>query len=351
MKKGFTLIELLAVIVILGVIAIIVTPQVMNAINSSRDNATIASTYNYIEAVNTTIVRNQVNGTNFIENKTYTVDELKTLGVAMTNDAEPTGGTVVIKNGTVFDYSIQMNNKYVNYSFDTDRAYIAGSYKTTTSKINFKLGEAVTVGGIKFHVVGFTSDNAYVKLLTDSGVIPDMQHCLYGMTSSNFCYYVVGGTSNVGYRWSKSYVNYYLNNDWLESTKLDRKQMKMDAVCDNPSIYWSYGGLLDKCNKDDYAPATYVRLLTKDEYTSVNNNITDKTWLYSQDIGTYWLADAYRSGSSSVSYQLNAVVYSGNVIDTNTGWAWSQKGITNIPYAYITTHIRAVVTLKSDYSE
>jgi len=38
-KKGFTLIELLAVIVILAVIAIIVTPMVMNTIESSRANS------------------------------------------------------------------------------------------------------------------------------------------------------------------------------------------------------------------------------------------------------------------------------------------------------------------------
>ena len=39
MKKGFTLIELLAVIIILGIIALITTPIIQNAINSSSEEA------------------------------------------------------------------------------------------------------------------------------------------------------------------------------------------------------------------------------------------------------------------------------------------------------------------------
>jgi prepilin-type N-terminal cleavage/methylation domain-containing protein len=351
MKKGFTLIELIAVIVIIGVIAIVVVPQIISVINTAKSNATLASTYSYIEAVNNAIASNQVTERNVITDGTYTTAQLKELGVEISNETEPSEGTVVIKNGTVVDYSILIDNKYVNYSYDTDKAMVADSFKPTTNKINFKLGEAVTVGGVKFHVIGFSTDNKYVLLLTDSGEIPDMQHCLYGYKSSTYCYYIKGGTDNVGYRWSKSYVNHYLNNEWLNSTKLNRSLMKMDAVCDNQPRYDSYGGMIDKCTKDDYAPATYVRLLTKDEYTSINNNITDKSWLYSTDIGTYWLANTYKSGSSAVSYHLNAVIYNGKVLDTNTGWAWSQNKITVIPYAYITTHIRAVVTLNSDYSE
>ncbi len=39
MKKGFTLVELLGVIVILGIVGVIVTPLIMNAINESRQTA------------------------------------------------------------------------------------------------------------------------------------------------------------------------------------------------------------------------------------------------------------------------------------------------------------------------
>jgi len=52
-KNGFTLIELLAVIVILAVIALIVTPMVMSTINSAREGAAKSSAYEYIHSVET----------------------------------------------------------------------------------------------------------------------------------------------------------------------------------------------------------------------------------------------------------------------------------------------------------
>ena len=43
MKKGFTLIELLAVIVILGIIAVITTPLIMGVIENARKSAVLSS--------------------------------------------------------------------------------------------------------------------------------------------------------------------------------------------------------------------------------------------------------------------------------------------------------------------
>lgn len=49
-SKGFTLIELLAVIVILAIIALIVTPVILNVIENSRDKSNINSTYGIVKA-------------------------------------------------------------------------------------------------------------------------------------------------------------------------------------------------------------------------------------------------------------------------------------------------------------
>lgn len=50
MKKGFTLIELLAVIAILGIIAVITTPIIVNFIQSSRQKAFIDTGYSIISS-------------------------------------------------------------------------------------------------------------------------------------------------------------------------------------------------------------------------------------------------------------------------------------------------------------
>lgn len=51
MKKGFTLVELLAVIVILAIIGLIVTPQVLSMIKHSEEASAVDSAYVYIEAL------------------------------------------------------------------------------------------------------------------------------------------------------------------------------------------------------------------------------------------------------------------------------------------------------------
>ena len=51
MKNGFTLVELLAVIVILAIIGLIVTPQVLSMIKHSEEASAVDSAYVYIEAL------------------------------------------------------------------------------------------------------------------------------------------------------------------------------------------------------------------------------------------------------------------------------------------------------------
>ena len=57
-RKGFTLIELLAVIVILAIIALIVTPIVSNIIESARSSANARSVEGHIKNVELAIIRN-----------------------------------------------------------------------------------------------------------------------------------------------------------------------------------------------------------------------------------------------------------------------------------------------------
>jgi type IV pilus assembly protein PilA len=101
-KKGFTLIELLAVIVILAVIAIMVTPMIVSTINSAKENAAKASALNYIDAVEQYAMSESAKG-NTLESKTYNISELSAVGV---NGKKPTSGTVTISNNIVTDFDL-----------------------------------------------------------------------------------------------------------------------------------------------------------------------------------------------------------------------------------------------------
>ena len=64
-KKAFTLIELLAVIIILGILAVLIAPKVVNMINESEKSANMTSAQNIVKAAELKASNNMIeNGKN-----------------------------------------------------------------------------------------------------------------------------------------------------------------------------------------------------------------------------------------------------------------------------------------------
>ena len=89
-EKGFTLIELLAVIVILAVIAVIVTPMIMGTINSARSSALKSSAQGIVHAAETYCARKQVSGGAFAS-QSFAINEATAKEVGFSYNTELTG--------------------------------------------------------------------------------------------------------------------------------------------------------------------------------------------------------------------------------------------------------------------
>ena len=123
MKKGFTLVELLAVIVILGVIALITVPIVTRTINSSKTETYEVSVRNYIRAIESSLYTNEMDMDKpVVADGTYQVnsagniclngDCTKILEVPFEGE-HPISGNITIENNKVTNISNLNYNKFV----------------------------------------------------------------------------------------------------------------------------------------------------------------------------------------------------------------------------------------------
>ena len=107
MKKGFTLIELLAVILILGIIALIAIPQVTNVIGNASKGAAETSAKHYVDAVTNKIALSklQSNPSEKLNDGVYKAEDIS---VDITGEG-PTSGTIVIDDGMVKYANVEVN--------------------------------------------------------------------------------------------------------------------------------------------------------------------------------------------------------------------------------------------------
>lgn len=116
MKKGFTYIDILLIFGIFLVGCIIITPIVLNRLESYEIEKVTQDAYGYIDTVDKQIILNSLdnNSSNDIKDGVYGISDLNALDVLFRGTI-PTGGTVSIEGGYVKDYTLEYNRYTVNY--------------------------------------------------------------------------------------------------------------------------------------------------------------------------------------------------------------------------------------------
>lgn len=111
-NKGFTLIELLAVIVILGVIALVSVPAILSSINSSRKSACLKQKEEVEKAAYRWGVDNWKDVSNYIDSS-ISIDVLKESGYLKSDLKNP-----IDKKKLEGNVKIEYDNNQYKYTYD-----------------------------------------------------------------------------------------------------------------------------------------------------------------------------------------------------------------------------------------
>ncbi|MDD3392379.1 MAG: prepilin-type N-terminal cleavage/methylation domain-containing protein [Bacilli bacterium] len=168
-KKGFTLIELLAVIVILAIIALIVTPLIMNVISDSKEGA-YASQKTMIEHAAELYYASHADEVTWDGDSAYILlGDLKDKGYLKENITSPLSGEVLsddtmilvyIEDNEIF-YSLQL---YDDKSFDWYGEQMVSAVKKMDLELPTSIGETVSVNLDELIDSGETSE---IRIPTD----------------------------------------------------------------------------------------------------------------------------------------------------------------------------------------
>ena len=181
-KKGFTLIELLAVILILGIIALIAIPQVTNVIGTAHKGAVETSAKHYIDAVTNKIALSKLetSSANKIEDGIVSVENIQ---VDVTGSI-PESGSLTIKGGEVKFAEFVVDGYSVTCDSKGKCNAINGTYVYYASTTN--------VGGNSPESVSDCSETrpenypAYLKYSVINNRLQDAQSCIY-MDGEELC--------------------------------------------------------------------------------------------------------------------------------------------------------------------
>ena len=322
-RKGFTLIELLAVIVVLAIIALIATPIVMNTIEKSKKGAAERSADNYIDAVETTVATERLEGK--ILEGTYTINDKGNLeGNGLTepleiemNGNKPSGGTITISNGQVTtDTTMTVGDYTVAYNEDNNR--YEATEKGNTTPATPQPTKTYTNGEVVyFNVTTGEKCSNYTGTQSNTGVKSGcMKFYAFNDDGRDTVNLILDHNTTATVAWKKSESNLIAINSDGPKELLD--QLKSDTSSwqgtETPTNY-----TMDQSTQGSKAKYTIdysgykARLITANEVATITGNTT---WDEKTANSHYYFDSKTTSQSSTCK--------SGNTTGCKYGWLYDR---------------------------
>ena len=151
-SKGFTLIELIAVLVIMAVIALIVTPLVLNVVRKAKDSANKRSVDAYGKAIDLAVASYLLDTGDF----PTSVDELT---IEYSGSEVICGIKQLNEDSSVYLSECTVGGKEVKDSSTDDGFYHYGKLDKVVYQ-TYSIGDEVTYNGMNFYVIADSDENS-----------------------------------------------------------------------------------------------------------------------------------------------------------------------------------------------
>ena len=294
-KKGFTLIELIAVLVIMAILALIVTPLVMNIIRKARVSADKRSIDAYGRSIELAIAGYLLDTGKF-------PTEVSQLTIEYSGNKVECETTKINSDSSVYLAGCTVSGRSVeNYTYGSDKSPTYQAYS---------VGDEVTYNGVNYYVIkdSSTSEESVILLKAEplsvaevnqygEGHINKYTYCTSGQCPSDVAY-DINGYGAMAYYTSSTCVN---NRDYSGCTS-DYAQSDV-----------KYG--IDAWKTAQAPAATEARLITFEELTenlgyeyyeegtSSGYRKTESTpsWVCNSNY-SYWTMSPYDDSASAVWY-------------------------------------------------
>ena len=293
--RGFTLIELVAVLVIMAIIALIVTPLVMNIIRKARISADKRSVDAYGRSIELAIAGYLLDTGKFPTEVSELTIEYSGSQVVCSTTQINTDSSVYLAGCTVAGRSVD------NYTYGSDKTPQAPTYTA------YQVGDEVTYNNINYYVIkdSDTTEESVTLLKAEPLKVAEINeygagHVNRYTNGSVGTAYDRNGYGGIAYYTSETCG--YVNNTWVETgCKTDYASSEIKYVVDA----W----------KTAKAPAaTEVRLISKDEIETERKeydccggcgqcidtgDFAKYNWMYNNNYW-YWTNTPYTDSSSNV---------------------------------------------------
>lgn len=176
------------------------------------------------------------------------------------------------------------------------------------SNVFYCSGSTIILDSMEWIVI--EDNNESIKLMKYKPLANKLSHCYE--EESGYCYYSKNGKNS--YRWSNSYINYYLNNIFINKLS-DETQKKLVSyeICDDYDLLNCNNESCGGYTKEDiqyynWSCSNYVdskiKIISYDEYNYLYSKIKNKSFLK----GKYWSINSYQLDKSST-IQSNGEIY------------------------------------------